>query len=196
MSARVKVDPMDLYKAKAGRVDLVDVPACLVIKVEGVGAPDGEAFSEAIGALYSVAHTAKFAMRRETGEAPKVMPLEAFWGIPPADRAQWRWTAMLVQPAPMNTATLRRAVAQAKLKKPNPALELVQIERFKEGKCAQTLHVGPYATETATIELLHAQISALGFKIRSDHHEIYLSDPFRTSPEKLRTIIRYGVERA
>lgn len=196
MSARVKVDPMDLYKAKAGRVDLVDVPACLVIKVEGVGAPDGEAFSEAIGALYSVAYTAKFAMRRETGEAPKVMPLEAFWGIPPADRAQWRWTAMLVQPAPMNTATLRRAVAQAKLKKPNPALELVQIERFKEGKCAQTLHVGPYATETATIELLHAQISALGFKIRSDHHEIYLSDPFRTSPEKLRTIIRYGVERA
>ena len=86
-------------------------------------------------------------------------------------------------------------MAAAKVKKPNPALDLVQITRFKEGKCAQTLHVGPYANESVTIKLLHSAIAELGLRIRSDHHEIYLSDPFRTAPEKLKTIIRYGVER-
>ena len=196
MAAEPKSELVSLYKAKAGRVDLVDVPQFLVLKVEGRGAPDGEAFSQAIGALYSVAYTAKFAMKKATGEAPKIMPLEAFWGIPPADRSQWKWTAMLVQPAPMNTATLKAAVAAAKVKKPNPALDLVQITRFKEGKCAQTLHVGPYANESVTIKLLHSAIAELGLRIRSDHHEIYLSDPFRTAPEKLKTIIRYGVEKS
>ena len=184
-----------LYKAKAGRVDLVQVPQLLVLKVEGVGAPDGEAFGQAIGALYSVTYTAKFAMKKAGGVAPKVMPLEAFWDMPPADRSKWRWTAMMVQPEPMDIPTLKAAIKAAKEKQPNPALDLVKVERYNEGKCAQTLHVGPYVNEDATLELLHGQIRELGFKIRSDHHEIYLSDPRRSAPEKLRTIIRYGIEK-
>jgi hypothetical protein len=80
-------------------------------------------------------------------------------------------------------------------KKKNPtALSQVRFESFTEGACAQVLHVGPFATEGPVIQRMHEFIHAAGKQLRGTHHEIYLSDPRRTAPEKLKTILRQPME--
>ncbi|MNP65847.1 Bacterial transcription activator, effector binding domain [compost metagenome] len=89
---------------------------------------------------------------------------------------------------------MEEAKQQAAAKKALPALPLVRLERLEEGKCAQVLHVGPYADEEPTIQRLHAFIEEQGLRLRGKHHEIYLGDPRRAAPDKLQTIIRQPVE--
>ncbi|HYG58109.1 MAG TPA: GyrI-like domain-containing protein, partial [Symbiobacteriaceae bacterium] len=85
---------------------------------------------------------------------------------------------------------------EAIAKKKDPAIGRVQFEQFAEGLCAQVTHIGPYATERETIDRLHAFVTANGYRLRGLHHEVYLSDPRRTAPEKMKTILRHPVEPA
>lgn len=193
MSAQKLINPMDLYKAKAGRVDVVDVPQLLITAIDGVGDPSGAEYQAAIGALYQVAYTAKFMLKAKGLEAPKVLPLETLWDMPPKRRQDWTWTAFLVHLAPMDTATLKSAIKAAMAKNQNPALDQVIVRRFKEGRCAQTLYVGPFEEVGPAIEQFHAALAAQSLLPSGRHHEIYLSDPRRTAREKLRTILRTPV---
>lgn len=208
--------PVDrLYKARAGVVDLVEVPEFGYAMVDGDGAPTGPPFAEAIQALYTVSYGAHFQARKEFGTAPRVMPLEALWWFddldqPPivlavaagertmelADPDLFHWRAMIMQPEPVDADMIRQVVEKARAKQPLPALDSLRYERWEEGPSAQTLHVGPYAAEGSTIAFLHSEIAARGCRPRGRHHEIYLGDPRRSAPERLRTLIRQPVEPA
>ena len=202
-----------LLKVRKGAVDVIDVPEFGFAVVTGSGAPGGGEFTEALQALYAVSYGAHFLVRKERGEAPRVMPLEALWWVDDpgqqdivaavalgqatmaeTDRDRWRWQAMIMQPDPVDADLVTAALAQARDRKPSPGLERVRYVRWAEGRCAQLLHVGPYAAEGPSIVRLHQAIAAAGCRPRGRHHEIYLGDPRRSAPEKLRTILRHPVE--
>jgi hypothetical protein len=202
-----------LYKVRKNAFDVVDVPELGYVVVEGQGAPDGTEFAGALQSLYAVSYGAHFLVKKERGDAPRVMPLEAQWWVDDpdqqdiiaavalgqgamsdTDRGRWRWRAMIVQADPIDAAVIARAVESAGAKPDPPALDRLQYERWTEGRCAQVLHVGPYADEGPSIVRLHKGITAAGYRPRGRHHEIYLGDPRRSAPEKLRTILRHPVE--
>jgi hypothetical protein len=185
---------------------LVDVPELGYIAVDGRGAPtggDGEAPSEfqlAIGALYSVLYTAKFALKR-TGTPVPVLPLEALWfgaGGATFDMSTpssgWSWRALIAVANEVTPEVVDTTVTEVRARKgTTPALDRLRHERWCEGRAAQVMHIGPYSEEASTIERLHAFIAARGLRPRGAHHELYLGDPRRAAPEKLRTIIRQPV---
>jgi hypothetical protein len=201
-----------LYKVRKAVMDIVAVPELGYAAVDGEGSPDGEEFAAALRALYGVSYAAHFLVRRQHGQAPRVMPLEALWwaddalqrGIIAAtaqgtfdpvgtDRARWRWQALIMQPSPVDEDVIARAVAQSR-EKSVPSLDRLRFIRWEEGLCAQVLHIGPYAAEAPSIRRLHQGITAAGYRPRGRHHEIYLGDPRRSAPENLRTILRQPVE--
>ncbi len=187
------------YHATAKKVDIVDVPAMKFLMIDGTGDPNtSHAFQEAVQALYSVSYTLKFMMKLEGGTDWAVMPLEGLWSCPGgapldlghADKSSWEWTLMVAQPnevTPQWFEAARKAVVE---KKGIPAAARARLETFKEGRSAQVLHVGPYATEGPTIQRMHQAIAVAGGYPTGRHHEIYLGDPRRTAPEKLKTIVR------
>lgn len=187
-----------IYTAPTGAPVVVDVPVLNFLMIDGIGDPNtAPAFGAAVEALYGVAYALKFMIKKSATPVDYgVMPLQGLWwaddmaAFKSGDRAAWRWTAMIMQPAMIGAAEVADAIAATRRKKPAPALELLRFEAFAEGHAAQVLHVGPFATEPPTIEKLHAFIAAEGGTPRGKHHEIYLSDMRRTAPAKLRTIIR------
>ena len=202
-----------LLKIRKGAVDIVDVPEFGFAVVSGGGAPGGPEFTQALQALYSVSYGAHFLVKKEYGEAPGVMPLEALWwmddpahqdivmaaalgqaSLADTDRDRWRWQAMIMQPDPIDATVIAAALAQARKRKPSPGLDQLTYQRWAEGRCAQLLHVGPYADEGPSLVRLHQAITAAGYRPWGRHHEIYLGDPRRSAPEKLRTILRHPVE--
>ncbi|HEX9066178.1 MAG TPA: GyrI-like domain-containing protein [Streptosporangiaceae bacterium] len=204
-----------LLKARKGIVQIVDVPEFCYASVLGSGPPGGPEFTDALQALYSVSYTAHFLVKKETGAAPRVMPLEGLWWadgpdgdalftavaqgeaeIAAGDRERWRWRLLIMQPAPVDEDVIARALAAARAKKPLPGLDRLRCLRWEEGRCAQLLHVGPYAAEGPSIAALQAGLAEAGYRPRGRHHEIYLGDPRRSAPERLRTILRHPVEPA
>ncbi len=184
---------------------LVDVPELNYIMVDGVGAPDEGAdapatdFQQAIATLYPVAYTLKFALKRD-GIESKVMPLEALWWTgegsilaPTLPPAEWAWRALLAVPHEVTQERFDSAVAEVLRKRTPPAIEHLRFERWREGRCAQVLHLGPYSEERPTIERLHAFIAGQGLVPTGAHHEIYMGDPRNAAPEKLKTILRQPV---
>jgi hypothetical protein len=189
-----------LYRARQAP-ELVDVPELGFLMIDGRGAPGGsEPFQVAIQVLYGVSYTLKFALARACGRVYRVSPLEALWwaedggAFPPEDESAWRWTAMVRQPPEVTSELAEEAAREVAEKKRLPEARELRLERFVEGRAAQVLHVGPYADEAPTIERLHAFASAQGYALRGRHHEIYLGDPRRAAPERLKTIIRQPVE--
>jgi hypothetical protein len=204
------LDVARLYRARQGVVDLVEVPELLFVSVEGQGPPAGPAFAEALGALYPVAYGVRFALRT-VGIDEKVSPLEALWwtpdpagdfsralmagGFDEADMERWRWRALIRLPAgtPGELVADVEEALLARHPELDESLARVRFGPWHEGRCAQTLHVGPYADELATVELLHGALADAGYRPGGLHHEIYLGDPRRSAPERLRTILRQPV---
>ena len=191
----------DLWKASAKAPTMVDVPAMHFLMVDGEGDPNtSAAFQQAIEALYGLSYTLKFASKMGRGIDWKVMGIEGLWWAddPEAFRAgrkdEWRWTLLIAQPDIVTAEAVEAARETLRQKKNPAALDRVRLERFHEGLSAQMLHVGPYSEEGPTIERLHAFIRDEGYDLAGKHHEIYLSDPRRVAPEKLKTILRYPVE--
>lgn len=180
---------------------LIEVPELAFLMVDGRGDPNtGEEFRDAIQALYSVAYTVKFAVRGMPGGIDfGVMPLEGLWWVPEmsafttGDKSAWNWTAMIMQPELVTAEIVAEAREDAAAKKALPALELMRFEPFREGHAAQVMHVGSYSEEGPTITHLHAFIAEQGYEPAGKHHEIYLNDPSRTAPERLKTVVRQPV---
>jgi hypothetical protein len=193
----------ELFTPSAKEPSLVKVPALNYIMVDGSGDPNtSAAFRDAIGALYGAAYALKFMLKKNSGVDFRVMPLSGrFHAERPPElllgrKAEWKWTLMIPLPSVVRQADFSKALAEAGAKKKaSPALRLLRMEKLKEGLCAHILHKGPYAEEKPTIEKLHAFIREQGLTFAGSHHEIYLSDPNRAAPAKLKTIIRQPVKK-
>jgi hypothetical protein len=192
----------ELYSAKPVPA-FVDVPELPFLMIDGHGDPNtAPAYAEAVQALYSVVYTIRFALKRRADAVDaRVMPLEGQWWAPDMatfstdDKSQWNWTMMIVVPEQVTAQVVEDARAAAARKHPRASLDAVRLDRYAEGRCAQVLHVGPYSAEGPTVAALHAFIAEHGYVLVGKHHEIYLGDPRRGAPEKLRTIVRQSVAR-
>lgn len=192
---------LQCYSAPKDRPVIVDVPEMNFVAVTGLGDPNtSKAYQDAVEALYAVAYTLKFMIKKGEGAVDYgVMPLEGLWWV--EDMAQfslsakddWQWTAMIMQPEYINEPLFKSALVAVKRKKNLAAIDKVEFTSFHEGMAAQIMHIGPYAEEAPTIANLHHYISEAGCQLKGKHHEIYLSDPRKAAPEKLRTIIRQPI---
>jgi hypothetical protein len=180
---------------------LLEVPESSFLMVDGHGDPNvSPAYAEAVEALYAVSYTLKFALKQGPRRLDsQVMPLEGLWWVPDMSQfsttpqADWDWTLMIRQRDEVDQDLFAASVQQVTGKKTLPAAPRLRLERFREGLAAQVLHIGPYAAEGPTIQRLHAFIRGHGYGLTGKHHEIYLGDPRRAAPEKLRTILRQPV---
>lgn len=194
---------LDFYQARQGEFRVVELPDLQYLMVDGHGDPNtSPMYVQAIEALYPVAYRLKFASKRELGRDYVVPPLEGLWWAEDMDaftvardKSRWDWTMMIRTPEWIDRRMFDAAVGQVGAKKDSPArLEDVRLETLSEGLCVQTLHIGPFDDEADVLARLHDEIiPTQGFRMTGKHHEIYLSDPRRTSPEKLRTILRQPV---
>jgi hypothetical protein len=193
----LKKELKQLYGASVKAPMEVNVPPLRYLMIDGKGDPNSsQSYTEAVEALFSVAYTAKFMVKKGPQALDyAVMPLEGLWwaddlsAFTANDRSEWQWTMMILQPDFVAVATLEAAILEVRRKKQLPGLARLRIETYAEGRCAQILHVGPFTDEGPTVERVHDFIDARS-KRRGKHHEIYLSDIRRAAPEKWKTIIR------
>ncbi len=194
-----------LYFPSAKDPEFVQVPKMNFIVVDGKGDPNSsKEYQEAIGALYSVAFTAKFSLKKsDMGKDFIVMPLESLWwaegraDFSSAPKDTWSWRAMIMVPRRVDEAVVSETIDQLRKKGKDqdlPGLARLKLTEFEEGLCAQIMHIGPYSAERPTIEKVLKFIADSGRKPRGKHHEIYLGDPRRAKPEKLRTVVRQPCE--
>ncbi len=196
----IKKQRKNLYAAKPGNFTIVDVPPLEFLMVDGHGDPNtSTAYREAIGTLYAASYAVRAVAKTRLGEVHTVGPLEGLWSAddPEAfrtrDKSAWDWTMMIAQPDWVTADLVEEALAAAR-KKRLPALDLIRLERYTEGRSVQTLHVGSYDDEGPTLERLHREfLPANGFAPTGRHHEIYLSDARTTEPARLKTILRQPV---
>ncbi len=168
------------------------------LMVDGEGDPNtSKSFSDAIEALYPLSYTLKFMVKKgEMGVDYGVLPLEALWwandmsAFSTGNKDAWKWTLMIMQPEFVTPQMVEEAMKEVERKKKPASLPLVRFESFKEGKAAQIMHIGPFSEEGPTIEKVHLFIEDNGSHRVGKHHEIYLSDMRRATPEKWKTIVR------
>lgn len=190
-----------LYGPSAKEVELVDVPRLKFLMADGRGDPNSPHFHSAMQTLYNLSYTLKFGLKRTRDLDYPVVALEALWWMSkrpedfdPAAREKWKWTLMIMQPEFVTAADLKAAAEE--LRRKGKPLEPFRLEEFREGLSAQVMHVGPYSTENFTIKKIHTFMKANGYVSNGKHHEIYLGDPRRAAPSRLKTILRQPVRRA
>jgi hypothetical protein len=179
---------------------IVRVGPALYLVVKGAGAPGGPRFHAAMGSLFGAAYTLKFMLKAQ-GFDFKVSGPEGLWDLPAVgvhhgsqSVSQLPWRLILRVPDRVTKADLTEALRQLEARG-KAAVVPVALERIREGLCAQVLHVGPYSEENRTVAALGDWARRSGYSIAWPHHEIYLSDPGRVKPSKLKTILRYPVRR-
>lgn len=199
-----------LYMGKLGRFDVVDVPEMLFLSIDGMGDPNTSAdYGMAVAALYGLSYGLKFFDKKAHEVDHVVGPLEGLWwaddmdAFSARDKPSWKWTMMIRQPDWVTGDVLDEVRAQLLVKNakkkeaPTDADHIgrVVLNRFAEGQCVQVLHVGPYDDEGPVLAQMQERfIPESGLKMHGLHHEIYLSDPRKIAPEKLKTILRQPVE--
>jgi hypothetical protein len=200
----VKQVHRELYSPPSADFVVVEVPETAYLAVDGHGDPNvASAYAEAVEALYGVAYTVKFESKNALGRDFVVAPLEGLWRAddPTAfvsrDKSAWNWTMLINQPAWISEDLVRSATEKVIAKKKAAAAGRVRLVRLHEGTSVQIMHHGSYDDEGPTLARLHDDfMPSNGLAFNGDHHEIYLSDPRRTAPARLRTILRQPVIRA
>ena len=191
-----------LYGPSSKKVVIVEVPPMNYLMVDGEGGPAAESYQQAIEALYGLSFTVKFDVKKDVGPDYTVMPLEGLWWAKDmtafsSDRKdEWQWKMMTMQPDHVTAKHVNAATKQLREKKNPPALDKIRFESYHEGPSVQILHIGPYDDEGPTIAQMHKFIDKNGYQLHMKHHEIYLSDPRRSKPEKLKTVLRQPVTKA
>jgi hypothetical protein len=188
----------EFYRPSANKVVEVDPPPMNFLMLDGQGDPGtSQEFQEALESLYPVAYTLKFMVKKGSLEIDYgVLPLEALWwaddmtDFVKGNRDRWKWTLLIMQPDMITNEMVEKAIAQVRKKKNPVSLAKLRFEGFREGKAAQIMHIGSFENEGPTVQRLHRFIEDSGSRLSGKHHEIYLNDPRRTAPEKLKTVIR------
>ena len=206
----LKKDLKYLYAPSAKRVEMVQVPRLQFAMVHGAierGSEPGlsQSFQEATQALYGISYTLKFMLKKRKTHAVDypVMALEGLWWVEDGSfdisvKDNWHFTAMIMQPDVVTRDVFEEGLSEVRRKKGNsPGLERLELTSFEEGCCMQVMHVGPYATEPATVERMRAFAVESGYRdlvgTGGKHHEIYLGDPRKADPAKLKTVLRHPI---
>ncbi|MFE2290380.1 GyrI-like domain-containing protein [Streptomyces sp. NPDC059452] len=201
----IKREWKEFYAPKNTAWAVVDVPEQRFIAIDGTGNPNtAPGYTSAVEALYAVAYTLKFACKRTAdgdGSGDFVVgPLEGLWWADEFEaftaraKDSWKWTMLIALPPAVTQEMAEDAQRAALAKKKLPAISQVRHSTLHEGPSAQVLHIGSYDDEAPILhELHHTYLKANGLRPTGMHHEIYLSDPRRTAPEKLKTVLRQPV---
>jgi hypothetical protein len=189
-----------LYTPSLKEPELIQVPKFNFLMIDGEGAPESQAFQNAIQAIYSAAYTMKFTYKIEKGIDYPVMALEGLWWLKTGEpfqmgnREDWCWTLMILQPKVVTKAALTKAQKKIKEKKELLSLDKLRLDSFSEGLSVQMMHIGPYADEPATMKTIEEYSAERGITACGKHHEIYLNDPRRVKQERMKTILRHAVK--
>ena len=200
-----------LYSGPPGAFQVIEVPDLPFLMIDGTGDPNNAPdYAAKVAALFTLSYALKFLSKKEHQRDYTVGPLEGlWWAVDMADftagrRDRWKWTLMIRQPdwlTPDDIATARAEAIRKQAREKDPRateadLAAIRAERYSEGLSVQFLHLGPYADEAPTIARMHdVFMPEHGLAPSLHHHEIYLSDPRRVAPEKLKTIVRQPVRR-
>ncbi|GAA2904862.1 GyrI-like domain-containing protein [Pseudonocardia halophobica] len=192
------------YRARRDSPEVLDVPDLQYLMIDGHGDPNTPVYEAAVSALYPLAYALKFASRTELGRDYVVMPLEGLWWAEDMgafttvrDKSRWDWTMMIMVPGWTTGEMFDAAVEKVASKAPPSRLADVRMATLAEGRCVQALHVGAYDDEAELLRHMHHEfIPEHGLTMVGKHHEIYLSDPRRADPSRLRTILRQPVAEA
>lgn len=204
----LKKDLKHLYQPSAKKPEIIKVPKLQFAMIDGAiekGKEPGNspAFAEATQALYSISYTLKFMLKkRKTNPIDyPVMALEGLWGVQDemvnvAKKDNWSYMLMILQPDVITKDIFEEGLEGVRKKKgDSPALSKLRLGYFEEGPCVQMMHIGRYATEPATIEVMRTFALENGYRDNvgpnGKHHEIYLGDPRKAKPEKLKTVLRH-----
>lgn len=199
-----------LYQPSAKKIETVQVPNLQFAMIDGAiekGQAPGTSpiFAEATQALYGLSYTLKFMLKKRKTNAIDypVMALEGLWWVEDGFfditvKDNWFYTLMIMQPEVITKELFEEAREQVRKKKgDSPLLSKVKLEFFEEGLCVQTMHIGPYATEPVTIDRMKEYMTENGLTDNvgpnGKHHEIYMSDPRKAAPEKMKTVLRHPV---
>lgn len=205
----LRKDLKDYYNPSAKMPVIVDVPRFQFVMIDGQIEPGkspgtSPGFQETMQALYGAAYTLKF-MSKLSKDNPidfPVMALEGLWWVREGQfditvKDDWDYCAMILQPDHITPDMFQESLAQLRKKKGDlPAFGRLRLESFVEGLSVQMMHIGPYDTEPATIGKMQALAHEKGYQFRDKHHEIYMGDPMRADPAKLKTILRHPVAKA
>ena len=192
-----------LYRPSTRRFEVVDVPPMNYLMIDGHGDPNtAQAYADAVEALYAVAYKIKFKSKRELGKDYVVPPLEGLWWaedmetFTSRDKNAWDWTMMIMQPEWVTQEMVEETVEEVAKKKDLTALPKLRLETYHEGPAVQIMHVGSYDDEGPTIARMHHEfMPENGYEPAGKHHEIYLGDPRKVAPEKLKTVLRQPVKK-
>lgn len=193
-----------LYRPSSQHFETVEVPSMRFLMIDGHGDPNvAPAYQAALDALYAVAYKIKFASKQEAGRDYVVPPLEGLWWAEDMasftdarNKSAWEWTMMIMTPEWVPPEMYAAAVAAVGAQKDLPALPQLRLETYHEGLAVQIMHIGPYDAEGPTLARMHQQwMPANGYEENGKHHEIYLSDPRRVAPEKMKTILRQPIRK-
>lgn len=204
----LKKDLKYLFNASAKEPQLVDVPQMNYIRIDGAIEPGmapgtSPMFAECMSALYGVSYTLKFMLKQRPQDPVDypVMALEGLWWVEDGRfeidvKDNWFYTVQIIQPDVVTRVDFDEALAKLRKKKGDqPVFAKLRFETFHEGLSVQMMHIGPYATEPATVAKMDAFIQTQGLEKTGEHHEIYLGDPMRADPAKLKTILRHPVKK-
>jgi hypothetical protein len=193
----------NLYKPSNQEFQVVEIPDLKFFKIDGRGDPNSAVeYAQAVEALYALSYKTKF-LSKTNGQDYVVPPLEGLWWAEDMDafstardKSQWFWTMMIMVPDWITGEMLVEAKIEVEKKKDLPALEKVRWEVYQEGLAVQILHLGSYDDEGPVLDRLHQQwMPEQGYTFNGLHHEIYLSDPRRVEPDKLKTILRQPIRK-
>lgn len=197
-----KKEDKHLYVPKSQPV-IVDVPKMTFVSLHGTGDPNESEFSEATAALYSFSYAVKMSYKGST--VPEnyyeytVYPLEGVWDLvdlskPSTDKSNYSYDIMIRQPDFLTKDWFDYFLESTQKKKPNPHLSQIEFISLEEGLCCQMMHMGPYDTEPESFKQMEAFCLENGYeRISKTHREIYLSDPRKTQPQKMKTVLRFNV---
>ena len=205
MSVSEKIDLFKLHKDQyvaSKKPQLVEIHKAKYLVVSGRGAPGSEEFETKIGALYGVAYTMKMTRKFAAKQDYTIGKLEGQWWLDgerqdfaTTDPKQWNWKLLIRTPDFVGDDELDKAIETLLKKGKEPQVRQVMFESFGEGPCTQMLHVGSYDKEPETILQMEAFAKQQDMEFHGRHHEIYLSDPRRVPPDRLKTILRHPVRK-
>jgi hypothetical protein len=198
----LKKELKEFYHPTHKEFSIVDVPKMRFLMIDGEGSPGSEVYSHAVTWLYSVIYPIKFIAKKRYGKDFVAPPLEGLWWADDmndfieVNKDNWKWRMMIAVPTWATDDLFEEAVEKAE-KKLGERPKSLRMEYFEEGKAVQIMHIGPYSDEGPTIAKMHEEfMPANGLVPTGHHHEIYLNDPRRTAPEKLKTVLRQPVKKA
>lgn len=191
-----------LYRPSAQSFSVVNVPEMTYVKVDGAGNPGNDEYTQACSWLYAISYCLKFESKGKLSKDYVVPPLEGLWWADDMSafvdnrREEWKWTLMIMQPEWISAAMIEHCEDKTAKKLGVPP-DSLRHEALAEGLCVQITHIGPYSDEGPVLKKLHEEFMPKhDYEFNGHHHEIYISDPRRCAPEKMKTVLRQPVQTA